>query len=127
MSTSSLRWSAWELRQLILIVSIFVAACIETDIYLPAFPDMMNYFHVSEAMIQSVLTWNFIGLCVSSPIHGPLSDSLGRKKPLWVALSLFFLGSLVTVLAQDFHWLLLGRVLQGLGTGGCFSLGSAII
>jgi DHA1 family bicyclomycin/chloramphenicol resistance-like MFS transporter len=127
MSNTSFRWSAWELRQLVLIVVVFIAACIETDIYLPAFPDMMEYFHVSESVIQGVLTWNFIGLCIAGPIYGPLSDAVGRQKPLWVALGLFLLGSLVTVFAQNFFVLLIGRVLQGLGSGGCFSLGSAII
>jgi DHA1 family bicyclomycin/chloramphenicol resistance-like MFS transporter len=126
MSKVSLRWSAWELRQLFLIVVVFVAACIETDIYLPAFPDMMVYFRVSEAEIQNILTWNFIGLCVSGPIYGPLSDAIGRKKPLMAALSLFLLGSVITVFSKSFNGLLFGRVLQGLGSGGCFSLGSAI-
>lgn len=121
------RWTAAEMRQLIQIVIIFVAACIETDIYLPAFPDMMNAFHVTEAEIQAILTWNFIGLCLAGPFYGPLSDSMGRRKPLFIALGLFLLGSLVTVFASDFSWLLFGRVLQGLGSGGCFTLGSAII
>ena len=68
MSKASLRWNASEVRQLILIIIIFVAACIETDIYLPAFPDMMTAFQVSESTIQQILTWNFIGLCLSGPL-----------------------------------------------------------
>jgi len=127
MSKDELRWSTVEVRQLVQMVIIFVAACIETDIYLPAFPDMMQAFGVSEGQIQGVLTWNFIGLCLSGPIYGPLSDSMGRRKPLLVALGLFLLGSVVTVFAANFFWLIFGRILQGLGSGGCFSLGSAII
>ena len=50
---------------LLLIISIFISAVIETDIYLPAFPDMMNYFVQTEQNIQKILTWNFIGLCIS--------------------------------------------------------------
>ena len=126
-SKDSLHWTPFEIRQIIQIVIIFIAACIETDIYLPAFPDMMTAFHVSEAEIQGILTWNFLGLCISGPIYGPLSDSLGRRKPLLAALVLFFLGSIVTVFAHSFSWLLFGRILQGLGSGGCFTLGSAII
>ena len=109
-----------------MILTVF-AACIETDIYLPAFADMMAYFHVSEEQIQSTLTWNFLGLCVSGPFYGPLSDAFGRKKPLLIALGLFFLGSVLTVWADSFHVMLLGRVLQGLGSGGCFTLGTAIM
>lgn len=116
-----------ELKYLILIFVIFVAACIETDIYLPAFPDMMNFFHASEGEIQGLLTWNFIGICLSGPFYGPISDAFGRKKPLMAALGMFLLGSIITLFAQDFTFMLLGRILQGLGSGGCFTLGTAII
>jgi MFS transporter, DHA1 family, multidrug resistance protein len=116
-----------ELKCLFLIIVIFIAACIETDIYLPAFTDMMTFFSISEEKVQRLLTWNFIGICLSSPFYGPLSDAYGRKKPLMVALSLFLLGSIMTLMAQSFDLMLWGRVLQGLGSGGCFTLGTAII
>src|SRR5260221_11231309 len=103
-----------ELKYLFLIFVVFIAACIETDIYLPAFPDMMNYFSVSEEAIQSLLTWNFVGICVSGPLYGPISDAFGRKKPLIVALGLFLAGSLITLFAHTFDHMLWGRLLQGL-------------
>lgn len=116
-----------EFKYLFLITITFIAACIETDIYLPTFTDMMAHFSISEDKVQSLLTWNFIGICLAGPLYGPLSDSIGRKKPLLVALSLFFAGSLMTLYAESFDTMLWGRVLQGLGSGGCFTLGTAII
>ncbi|HSW86585.1 MAG TPA: multidrug effflux MFS transporter [Rhabdochlamydiaceae bacterium] len=116
-----------ELKYLFLIIVIFIAACVETDIYLPAFPDMMNWFAVSEGAIQSLLTWNFIGICISGPLYGPLSDSFGRKTPLMLALGMFLAGSVITVFAQHLDQMLWGRILQGLGSGGCFTIGTAII
>lgn len=114
-------------KYLLLIFVIFIAACIETDIYLPAFPDMMRWFSVSEGAIQSLLTWNFIGICLSGPLYGPLSDAFGRKKPLLAALGIFLAGSILTLFAQNLDQMLLGRILQGFGSGGCFTLGTAII
>lgn len=116
-----------ENRFIFLIIIIFISACIETDIFLPALADMMVYFSISEDTIQSLLTWNFVGICISGPFYGPISDSFGRKKPLLFALGLFLLGSILTLIAQDFNLMLLGRVLQGLGSGGCFTLGTAIM
>jgi DHA1 family bicyclomycin/chloramphenicol resistance-like MFS transporter len=116
-----------EWKCLFLIIVIFIAACIETDIYLPAFPDMMLALGASEGAIQSLLTWNFFGICISGPLYGPISDAFGRKKPLMVALGMFFLGSIITLFAQNLDQMLWGRVLQGLGSGGCFTLGTAII
>ncbi len=116
-----------ELKFLFLIVAIFVAACIETDIYLPAFPDMMVWFSATEGSIQSLLTWNFVGICVSGPFYGPISDAFGRKRPLLVALGMFLGGSILTIFAQTLDFMLVGRILQGLGSGGCFTLGTAIL
>lgn len=116
-----------EWKYLLLITVTFIAACIETDIYLPTFTDMMAYFSISEQNIQSLLTWNFIGICISGPLYGPISDAIGRKKPLLFALGLFFAGSVITLYAETFDMMLWGRVLQGLGSGGCFTLGTAII
>lgn len=116
-----------ELKYLFLIIMVFIAACIETDIYLPAFPDMMAWFKVSEGAIQGLLTWNFVGICLAGPLYGPLSDAFGRKKPIIIALGMFLVGSLVTLFAQNINQMLVGRVLQGLGSGGCFTLGTAII
>jgi len=114
-------------KYLFLIIAIFIAACIETDIYLPAFTDMMSYFSVSEEAVQRLLTWNFVGICISCLFYGPISDAFGRKKPLMLALGLFFIGSILTLFSPNFDLMLIGRVLQGLGSGGCFSLGTAII
>lgn len=116
-----------EIKILFLIIVIFIAACVETDIYLPAYPNMIAYFGVSKAAIQRLLTWNFIGICLSGPFYGPISDAFGRRKPLLFALVLFEIGSLLTVFANRYETMLIGRFLQGLGSGGCFTLGTAIM
>ena len=116
-----------EWKYLFLIIVIFITACIETDIYLPAFTEYDDFFSISEEKIQALLTWNFIGICLAGPLYGPLSDAFGRKKPLIAALALFLVGSLITIWAQSFNLMLWGRILQGLGSGGCFTLGTAII
>ncbi|MFK7973937.1 MAG: hypothetical protein AB8B66_03645 [Rickettsiaceae bacterium] len=47
--------------------------------------------------------------------------------PLLIALSLFGVGSLITIRSDNFDIVLIGRILQGLGSGGCFTLGKAIL
>ncbi len=116
-----------ELKYLLLIVAISLAAYIETHIFLPALPDMMVWFSASECAIQCLLTWNFVGICLSGPFYGPISDAFGRKKPLLVALSMFLAGSAITLFADNLGQMLCGRVLQGLGCGGCFTLRTAIL
>jgi MFS transporter, DHA1 family, multidrug resistance protein len=60
---------------------IHLSACIETDIYLPAFPDMMAFFETSEEIIQNILGWNFIGICIACPFYGPPSDAFAHEYP----------------------------------------------
>lgn len=65
---------------LAMIILVYSTVCMETDIYVPAFPDMRAFFGVSDEQIQHVLSWNFAGICLGSLFFGPLSDSFGRKK-----------------------------------------------
>ena len=45
-----------DIKYILLIISIFISAVIETDIYIPAFTDMMVYFDQTEENIQKILT-----------------------------------------------------------------------
>jgi len=121
------RNSKKEMKYLFLIFTVMIGSSLETDIFLPIFPDIVDYFKIENSLIQRVLTFNFIGIFVVAPFYGPLSDAFGRRKLLLIALSLFALGSGVTVYAESYQYLLLGRIIQGIGTGGCFSLGITIV
>ena len=116
-----------DYKYILIILLVFAGATAETDIFLPALSDIMAYFGVGEAKVQELLTWNFIGMCISGPIYGPVSDAYGRRKPMFVGLTLFLIGSLITVFANEFNYMLLGRFIQGLGCGGCFAMGTAIL
>ena len=74
-----------ELKYLLLIFVVFIAACIETDIYLPAFPDMMIFFGASEEEIQKLLTWNFLGIVLQGHCMVPYQMQWAAKsRSLWL-------------------------------------------
>ena len=66
---------------LVMVALVYTTVCMETDIYVPAFPDMKVFFGTTADAIQRVLSFNFIGICLGSLLFGPLSDAFGRKKP----------------------------------------------
>lgn len=68
-------------------------------------------------------------LCVviTQPLYTTISDTFGRKPPLYFAFLLFAVGSLTFALSQSMTMIIAGRVLQGLGGGGLDLLGEIIV
>lgn len=52
-----------------------------------------------------------------APSYGKISIAFGRKYTMLVGISIFFIGSLVSALAQSMDMLIGGRVIQGVGGG----------
>jgi MFS family permease len=50
-------------------------------------------------------------------IAGPLSDSIGRRAPMLIGLTVFAFGDLLFALAHNVGWLFAARVAQGIGMG----------
>lgn len=87
------------------------------DMYLPALPQMAEDFEVSTQQIANTLAAYFFGLALGQLFYGPLSDRIGRKKPLYWGLSLYIFASFLCVIAPNDWSLIAARVLQALG--GC--------
>jgi len=87
------------------------------DMYLPALPQMAEDLQVSTTMIANSLPAYFLGLALGQLVYGPISDRIGRKKPLYFGMLLFAFSSLLCVFATDVWFLIGARLLQALG--GC--------
>ena len=46
---------------------------------------------------------------------GFLSDLWGRKKVIALGLTLFIFGSIIAAVADDIYWIIIGRLVQGMG------------
>ncbi|MCV6548173.1 MAG: multidrug effflux MFS transporter [Cohaesibacter sp.] len=89
------------------------------DAMLPALQAMGQDLSVSSVQdLHLVITILFLGMAIGQIFYGPLSDQIGRKKSIYLGLFLFIAGSLLSWFAQDFHTMLAGRFLQGLGSAG---------
>ncbi|MDV2467599.1 multidrug effflux MFS transporter [Acinetobacter chinensis] len=87
------------------------------DMYLPALPQMATDFGVSTQMMANTLPAYFLGLALGQLIYGPVSDRIGRKKPLYFGLILYITASLLCLMASHEWSLIAARILQALG--GC--------
>ncbi|MFI4955163.1 MAG: multidrug effflux MFS transporter [Gammaproteobacteria bacterium] len=109
------------------LVIVVASGAIETDIFVPSFPAIKDYFNTSENLVQLVVGINFLGLCISSLVYGPLSDAYGRRTILLIGNVLFLLASIGCMQAETIETLLIWRFIQGLGTSVVFIVPGAII
>ena len=110
---------------LVLLTNIIPPLCI--DEYTPSFPYMVKTFQVSESLIQLSLTVYLLAFALSQLIGGVFSDRFGRRRSLLFSMPIFLLGSLVVIFSSDITWLMMGRVLQGLGVGISALTGPALM
>lgn len=64
---------------------------------------------------------------VTIPLWGRWMDLRGERLPMWIALLVFLIGTIACVCAPSLWVLVLGRVVQGIGTGGVVPVGQAIL
>lgn len=89
-----------------------------TDLYLPAFPELMEYFGTTTSLIQLSLTFGVIGLAAGQLVIGPLSDKYGRCRPLILSLTVFVVSTLICLLCRDVITFICFRLLQGIAAAG---------
>lgn len=85
------------------------------DMYLPGFPAIARDLNTTVAHISLSLSSFFIGISAGQLIYEPLLDRFGRKKPLYVGLSLYLISSLGCAIAPSADALIALRLLQALG------------
>lgn len=104
-----------QLRLIVLLGCLASFAPLSIDMYLPALPRVATSLHTSSASVQLTLTACLVGIGAGQLVAGPLSDSLGRRRPLLLGVGMFAVFSLVCAVAPTLPLLLLARLLQALG------------
>ena len=91
-----------------------------------ALPTIVGELNGANLMLW-VITAFILASTVMMPIYGKLGDLMGRKYLLVAAIVIFLAGSVVGALSPDMMWLIIARVIQGVGAGGLMILSQAII
>lgn len=97
-----------------------------TDFYLPALPEMGEFFHCSAPEVAMSLTAGMVGLAAGQILIGPLSDKYGRRRLLVSSMALFVIASVLCLFAKSIHVFNLMRVLQGFAGAGGIVLSKSI-
>ncbi|MCG9650860.1 multidrug effflux MFS transporter [Vibrio brasiliensis] len=101
--------------QLVLLTLLVLFSPLAIDIYLPALPLISSTFHVEHALAQDTITWFLFAMGVGQLFAGPLADKLGRRTVALGGVSIYAMSALLAWSAQNIEWMLVSRLLQGLG------------
>ena len=95
--------------------------------YTPSLPSIAQGLGVSYGQAQMTMTVCLAGFALSQIFYGPLSDRLGRRPAILVAVSTFLVGSLICAFSTDLTLMLFGRAIQSLGASAGGSLSNAAV
>lgn len=116
-----------SVKLLLLLGTMLVIGPATIDMYLPALPRITAEFGATEAAVQLTLAGTMVGMALGQLVIGPLSDSLGRRRPLLIGVSVHVIASLAILLAPNVEILGILRVLQGFGAAASATIGMAVV
>ncbi|MDY6998356.1 MAG: multidrug effflux MFS transporter [Actinomycetota bacterium] len=114
--------------RMIIVLGLLVAlGPLTIDMYLPALPKIADELSVTSSVAQLTLTGTLAGLALGQLVVGPLSDSLGRRKPLVGGIVLHMAASLLCLFATNITVLGIARGLQGVGAAAAMVVAIAVV
>ena len=122
------RFTGRRYLQLVLVLGAMTAiGPLTIDTYLPALPALSADMRASDSQVQLTITGLLLGLGLGQLVVGPLSDAVGRRKPLLIGLTAHALMSLLCALAPSITLLAVTRTLQGLAGAAVAVVSMAIV
>ncbi|MFD1392602.1 MDR family MFS transporter [Lacticaseibacillus jixianensis] len=82
-----------------------------------AFPTLMRAFHINASAVQWLTTGFMLVMGIMIPVSAWLLSKFNVKYLYMTAISIFFLGTLISRFAISFPMLLSGRLIQAMGVG----------
>jgi benzoate transport len=90
-------------------------------------PAIAADLHLTPAQAGSLVTWTLIGAVAGGVVFGVLSDYLGRVRMLTWTILLFAVFTGLCALSRGYGDLLVYRTIAGVGLGGEFGIGMALV
>lgn len=96
------------------------------DMYLPAFPEIVQRFESTASLVQFSLTACLLGLGVGQLVMGSLSDGYGRRTPLLISMAAYVISSLACAFSPNIGLLIVFRFVQGFAASAGIVISRAI-
>jgi DHA1 family bicyclomycin/chloramphenicol resistance-like MFS transporter len=99
---------------------------LSNDMYLPSLPAVNHDLGATMSQTQITLSVCILGLSLGQVIAGPISDALGRRRPLLIGVAVFALASLLCGVAHSIAALIVLRFVQGVAGAAGIAIALAI-
>lgn len=114
-------------RLLVILGALVALGPLATDAYVPGLPELTRDLGASASGAQLTVTASLTGLALGQLLAGPLSDSLGRRRPLIAGLALSTVTGFLCSAAPDIWVLVALRIAQGFGGGFAIVIAYAVV
>jgi DHA1 family bicyclomycin/chloramphenicol resistance-like MFS transporter len=113
-------------KALIALAPLVMTLPVAMDIYTPAIPAITKLFGVNTATMQLTLNLFMLMSGLAQLIIGPLADRFGRRWTTFWLILIFTVGATLCGYADSITTLILGRLIEAIGSCGMLMLGFAI-
>ncbi len=94
-----------------------IAASITQTMVTPLIPQLPTIFNTSATNTAWIITATLLAAAVAVPISGRLGDMFGKRRMILVLAIPLMLGAIVCAIAPTVEVMIVGRALQGFGSG----------
>lgn len=98
------------------IIGAFIGMFSETSLNI-ALPQLSRSLNVGNATLQWIVTGYMLIIGIVLPLSSLLTKWFTTRQIITTGLSAFLIGAIISALAPNFTVLLIGRMIQGIGTG----------
>jgi DHA1 family bicyclomycin/chloramphenicol resistance-like MFS transporter len=121
-------WPSAAPRHLVALLAAFTSLVVlTTDVYLPVLPRLGHDLGATDAAAAGTVSAVLVGIAAGQIVIGPLSDAIGRRRPLLVGAGAYALLHVCAAFAPNILILLLIRIVIGFATAACIVVGRAIV
>jgi len=115
------RWSIFFITSMTLFGQLAIG------VFLPSMPAISQGLGAYSGQVQTSLTLYLLGFAFSQLFYGPITDRLGRKIVTITSLMIFTLGSIISLTSVVITQFMVGRLIEGIGLGGCSVIARALL
>lgn len=116
-----------ERRTSVIAALLIALGPLSMSFYTPAMPELAVAFSTPEAAIKLTISVYFGGFALAQLVAGPIADAYGRRMATLIFMTIYMVGSLTCAFADSVEFLIIGRLVQGIGAAVGQTVARAIV